>query len=369
VRKYGFFILALIIFISLEGCGKSFPNGTASGTKGEDINNASLMVTPDEKTISIQKIYKLKASVSLPDGYTEEISEYATWVSSNESVVTVNNQSGSKGLIRTIAPGSAIVTARFDNLTSMTRITVTQSNQEPMSGDARIVFLHTPVGNCVWAGGVPEWFVKNNAQTGKNYSITGMAFPKNPNNSLNTFPYGYWNIWVSHAGQQPYREEPTLEVLTKAYQIIILEQGSTVSSILPDTGKGSVQSPERRIENYKLQYQALKEKMRSFPGTRFIVWTGGALVPEKTTESQAKLAREFFTWVKNEWDVPGDNIYIWDFFELETDGGIFLNGAYAVGPGDSNPNNDFSKRVAPSFCKRVVDVIQGRGDTGSLMGQ
>ena len=41
--------------------------------------------------------------------------------------------------------------------------------------------------------------------------------------------------------------------------------------------------------------------------------------------------REFFQWVKNEWDTEGDNIFIWDFYELETEGGIYLTEKNARG--------------------------------------
>lgn len=164
-------------------------------------------------------------------------------------------------------------------------------------------------------------------------------------------------------------EEPTLEILTQGCDVIIWKHCYPVSAILPDTGNASVSSTERRAENYKLQYQALKTKMRSFPQTRFIIWTGAALVQGGTTESEGTRARAFFEWVKNQWDEPGDNIYVWDFFELETEGGIYLKDEYADVPSNSHPNAAFSQRVARYFGRRIVDVIQGRGDVGSLTGE
>ena len=52
---------------------------------------------------------------------------------------------------------------------------------------------------------------------------------------------------------------------------------------------------------------------------------------------------------------------------LETDGGDVLTPAHASG--DSHPGDAFAAEVAPLFAKRLVDVIEGRGDTGSRTGR
>jgi len=101
----------------------------------------------------------------------------------------------------------------------------------------------------------------------------------------------------------------------------------------------------------------------------FIVWTGAALVAASSSPEHGQRAREFFTWVKQAWDEPGDNIFVWDFFELETEGGNFLLDSYAASVGDSHPSDTFAQTVSPFLAQRVVDVIEGRGDTGSITGQ
>ena len=85
-----------------------------------------------------------------------------------------------------------------------------------------------------------------------------------------------------------------------------------------------------------------------------------------TKEENARCAEEFFDWVRNEWDEKGDNIFLWDLWELETDGGIYLKDDYAAAPDNSHPNAAFNKRVAPLAAKRIVDVIEGRGDSTSI---
>jgi len=59
----------------------------------------------------------------------------------------------------------------------------------------------------------------------------------------------------------------------------------------------------------------------------------------------------------NEWDEKGDNIFIWDFYKYETDGGLYLHDKYAYSPDNSHPNREFSARIAPVFSKFIIDVM------------
>ena len=49
------------------------------------------------------------------------------------------------------------------------------------------------------------------------YFIEEKIFPKAEPYGWNNYPYDYYNIWVKNAGEQPFMEEPTLEILTKEY--------------------------------------------------------------------------------------------------------------------------------------------------------
>jgi hypothetical protein len=233
------------------------------------------------------------------------------------------------------------------------------------SGSADIIFLHHSTGWNIWNGGVPGWFGQNAPQ----YQIVEQEFPKDSPYGWENYPYDYWNIWVNHAGSSPYMSEPTLEILTAQYHVIIFKHCFPVGEIEADIGNPDVTSSDKRLENYMLQYNALKAKMHEFPGTLFIVWTGAALTQNSTNAAAATRTRSFFEWVKNAWDERGDNIYIWDFYELETEGGLYLRDNYAEDPYDSHPNSTFSQMVAPLFCQRIVNVIEGRGDSTSLTGR
>lgn len=251
------------------------------------------------------------------------------------------------------------------------------------SPEVRILFLHHSTGNCVWKGDerifnflsdrhnepIVPWLISEyNKQHKTKYAIEERNFPKAEPYGWKNYPYDYYNIWVKHAGNIPYMEEPTLEMLTRDYDVIIFKHCFPGSSIQPDDSLPNINSEKKTISNYKLQYQAIREKLTGFPETKFIVWTGAALVGAKTNHDQAVLADNFAKWVKDEWDKPGDNIFIWDFRQLETEGGLFLKPQNARSKTDSHPSEKFSERVAKNFVTRVISVIENNGNDTDLAG-
>ncbi|MCB0806745.1 MAG: hypothetical protein KDC05_13180 [Bacteroidales bacterium] len=248
-----------------------------------------------------------------------------------------------------------------------------------------IIFLHHSTGNVIWKGkpsgtdviknffsdvhAVPEWFDTYNASQEKAYLIEERSFPKAEPYGWNNYPFDYYNIWVKNGGEDFFNEEPTLENLTNDYQMIIFKHCFPVSLIKKDSGEPDIGSDEKRVENYKVQYIALREKMHQFSETKFLVWTSAAMVESKTNPEQARLAREFVDWVKSKWDEPDDNIYLWDFYELETEGGLYLTNENARSEWDSHPSKEFAARVAPLFCNRIIDVAENKGKSTTLTGE
>jgi hypothetical protein len=258
--------------------------------------------------------------------------------------------------------------------------------EHPLSYQS-IIFLHHSTGYNIWQGdrstikskilrklgggsAVKSWFKEYNKKHDTNYEIEELYFPTaGQSREYGNFPFDYYDIWVNHDGLQPAGADPTLEILTRDHHMIIWKHCFPVGDILADTGQPDIHSREKRIENYKLQYEGLKRKMNEFPETKFLVWTGAALLEENTTEEQATMTRDFFQWVREAWDDPGDNIYLWDFYELETEGGIYMKNEFAAGPGDSHPNNQFSGMAHQLFCNRIVDVIQNDGKKTNTTGK
>jgi hypothetical protein len=235
----------------------------------------------------------------------------------------------------------------------------------------KIVFLHHSTGFNIWLGNTNRYVYKltrkgdvqriisdYNKRNKTNYSIAERFFPKETPYGWNNYPFDYYNIWVKHAGDNPYLEEPTLEILTREYDMIVFKHCFPVSNILPDTGNPDINSEEKRIENYKLQYEALKNKMYEFPEKKFIIWTPAIQVKNLILEDEAMRTRQFHKWMINEWDEKGDNIFVWDLYKYETEGGLYLLEKYSEGPNNSHPNKAFSTRVAPMFGKFLIDVME-----------
>jgi hypothetical protein len=236
-----------------------------------------------------------------------------------------------------------------------------------------IIFLHHSTGYNIWLGNTNKYVSKitgkgdiskcvdrYNRKNSTEYHITEQFFPKSSPYGWNNYPFDYYNIWVKNAGNEPYMDEPTLELLTKEYEIIVFKHCFPVSKISEDTGLPDINSKEKRLENYKLQYDALKTKMKSFPNTKFIVWTPAVYTMEVMTEEEALRTQQFHDWIINDWDESGDNIFVWDFYSYETEGGLYLSEKYATAPGNSHPNKDFSAKMAPILCRFIIDVAENR---------
>ena len=252
--------------------------------------------------------------------------------------------------------------------------------------EVKILFLHHSVGENIWEGdqktllsrlvhkiyksssdrferkpNVIRIMDSYKRENNRNYSIENQMFPKEHPYGWNNFPYDYYNIWVKNAGNHAYMEEPTLEMLTKEYNVIIFKHCFPVSNIQADLGSANADTSFKSLENYKLQYLSLRDKMHEFPDTKFIVWTGAAQVKSQITEKEAMRAKEFFTWVANTWDIPDENIFIWDFYQLQTKGGIYFPDGCARTPDDSHPNRTFAKYAGELFANRIIDVIEKNG--------
>ena len=265
--------------------------------------------------------------------------------------------------------------------------------QKEITSDMNIIFLHHSTGRAIWNGTKPSLagkairrinsklgeiigakahlpflFDKYNKEHKKNYHIQEMEFPKIAPYGWKNYPYDYYNIWVKNAGEESYMEEPTLEILTKEYQVIIFKHCYPVSNIQIDNDSADIDSDLKTLSNYKLQYLALRNKLLEYPETKFILFTGAVQVKTQLTEAEAKRANEFYCWVRDEWDLPGDNIFLWDLFSLQTEGGLYFKDVYSVSPNDSHPSSDFAGKAVKLLFNRIIDVIEKDGSQTELTG-
>lgn len=270
---------------------------------------------------------------------------------------------------------------------------IKQLKKEPMNSSVSVLFLHHSTGNAIWNGNknkvryyvgraikkitgksnnqaeLPVLFRKYNKKNHTNYHIDELAFPKEHPYGGRNYPFDYYNIWVKNGGNDTFMLEPKLESLTEKYQVIIFKHCFPSSNIQKDLDSADIDSDYKSLANYKLQYMALREKLHQFPNTRFIIWTGAVQVKNKITEAEAERARDFINWVKNTWDLPDDNIFIWDFYQIQTNGNLYFKDEYAAGPNDSHPNARFAGHAAKLFFNRIIDIINNKGVKTSLTGE
>ncbi|NLA49736.1 MAG: hypothetical protein GX876_09775 [Bacteroidales bacterium] len=237
----------------------------------------------------------------------------------------------------------------------------------------KIILLHHSTGYSVWLGktnnyvykitrkgDVQKYLDKYNRKNKTTYLITQQFYPKKEPYGWNNFPFDYYNIWVKNGGNKPYMEEATLEILTREFDLIMFKHCFPVSKIQPDSGTPNIDSDIKSLENYKLQYEALKNKMHQFPNNQFIIWTPAINTQNLMTEEEAIRTREFRDWIVNDWDEQNDNIFVWDFYSYETEEGLYLAEKNAFSQNNSHPNVEFSARIAPILGKYIIDVLESR---------
>jgi hypothetical protein len=268
---------------------------------------------------------------------------------------------------------------------------LTSCNDKQSENETDIIFLHHSTGWIIWGtktsiltkvawrfnklfdyvgtnADLPKMFKEYNSGHNSNYKIVKKPFPKTKPYGWHNYPFDYYNIWVKNAGLTPYMKEPTLEILTSDYEVIIFKHCFPSSNIKPDVEPADINSDYKSIANYKLQYDALRKKLQEFPNTKFILFTVAANVNANTSEEEAYRARMFYEWVLNEWDLPDDNIYIWDLYNLETEGELYLKEEYAAAINDSHPNEIFAKKASKLLFNRIIDVIENNGEETTITG-
>jgi hypothetical protein len=236
------------------------------------------------------------------------------------------------------------------------------------------IFLHHSTGGAVYSDGhVEQWIANYNTSNGTTYEITEMNYPNTPY-PWNNYPYDFWNLWVNNDCNPDTANIACLETIAEQYDVIIFKHCFPGAGIGENTGSPDITSDNKTLENYKLQYRALRDEFQNYPNNRFIVWTLAPLHRNATDVASASRAKEFVDWVKNDWltEVAGDsfpNIYIFDFWGYVAES----NPTPAHGlvnclkydyegdhdGSDSHPNTTANEYVGPLFARFIVDVMSG----------
>jgi hypothetical protein len=266
-----------------------------------------------------------------------------------------------------------------------------------MTHTVRIAYLHHSTGEIVWRGGihrhlfrlaalvapafvstwvnrirplgVPGFITAWNAAHGTEYRIRRLTYPATKAGyPWANYPFDYWNLWVAHTDRNRDRGEFNLDDLTRDYDVIVFKHCFPVSRMVADAAASTTATDAKTLGNYKSQYEALKRRLHQFPSKKFILWTGPPLSRAATNPEEALRAQRFFEWVTSTWDERGDNIFLWDYRSLAVAADGCLAAQHEASPGNSHPSAGFARTVAPLIGRRIVDVIEGRGDAASSTG-
>lgn len=235
----------------------------------------------------------------------------------------------------------------------------------------KALFLHHSTGSGLYsAGKVSDWVKTYNSANGTNFQITERAYPNTPWPWEN-YPYDYWKLWVNNSCNNSNPNIECLPSLASNYGLVIFKHCYPGASVNPDTGSPDITSSRKSLENYKLQYRALRTLMDGMPDKKFMVWTLVPLHRLATTTEQAARAYEFVKWVKNNWlsedGKSHPNIFVFDFFSLAaemnenpTNGKQYClkyeyEGSHSSE--DSHPNVLANQTIGPFFSKAVIDVL------------
>jgi len=165
-----------------------------------------------------------------------------------------------------------------------------------------------------------------------------------------------------------------MNTLSQDYHMIIFKHCFPGAHVLEDTGNPDINSERKSLENYKVQYRALREMMDEYPNNLFVVWTLAPLHRLSTIPENAHRAKEFVEWVNEQWLTEDgkdhDNILIFDFWGLTAEqkeesgqGQVnCLRYDYEKSheSGDSHPNIKANEAVGPVFGKFIVNALKDK---------
>lgn len=117
----------------------------------------------------------------------------------------------------------------------------------------------------------------------------------------------------------------------------------------------------KTLENYKKIFTDLTEIFKQYPDKKFLYITAPPMVPANTTLENAARAREFNTWLLNDYlaayklESGLDNLYIFDLFDVLADNQNVLKQEFRRAENDSHPNKNGSLAATKVFLKYLAD--------------
>ena len=91
------------------------------------------MISPANPTVPKGQTESFMAMGMYSDNSTVDLTSQVTWASSNTSVATISNDSGTQGLATAVDDGTSTISASLDGMTGSTVLTVTTADLNPVA--------------------------------------------------------------------------------------------------------------------------------------------------------------------------------------------------------------------------------------------
>ena len=123
----------------------------------------------------------MMATGTYSDGSTQDLTEFATWISSDRSIVEISNADGSEGEATGTGTGSATLTAAFSGVSGSTGITVTAPKLKSIT--------ISPNSPRIRAGGTLQMTATGHYSDGSTQDLTDVVYWTTIDPSVALFDY------------------------------------------------------------------------------------------------------------------------------------------------------------------------------------
>lgn len=152
MRRHAAASCAVLLIVLLVGCGNFF---VSSDTV------VSIALSPTNPTVQIGGTEQFVATGTTAKGTTEDVTPGATWTSSKPEIATI----GSSGLATAIAAGTTVITAKYQEGSSQTFLTVTSATLSSIT--------ISPVNTSIAVGATQQYTATGTYSDGTRHNITG----------------------------------------------------------------------------------------------------------------------------------------------------------------------------------------------------
>lgn len=128
----------------------------------------------------------------------------------------------------------------------------------------------------------------------------------------------------------------------KTYNIIFIMLADPGDKDVLFSGNNNMHVSSKLYYEYRLKYLTLKKLLNKYENHTFVIWTGLSNFNRESMGNRY-YADELYLWLINSWDIPDDNIYIWDTdfpYSVDKKGSISL------------------EEAIDAICHRMVTILE-----------